>query len=179
MTGIHSVCTPGELLGKTIPRTRSLRLVAEHAAGSVHPVSGRQDFEIETPGQGIENTIHLPEDEGNLIHVLLAHVLGQSGGSRLLSYEVIARLRTLTHGKLAGHEDLAGPLHHLDQLGTRDFAQSVAGSLGAAHIASNHSGNSLASPRLRVLPCRSERLDPGQDFRTAFPSEALAHGSWG
>ena len=71
-------------------------------------------------------------------------MLGQSGGRRLLSYEVFARLRTLTHGKLAGHEDLAGPLHHLDQLGTRDFAQSVAGSLGAAHIASNYSGNSLA-----------------------------------
>ena len=73
-----------------------MRLIAEQPPGVVVAVAFGENVEVEPACQRIENAIHLAEYERNLVHVLAAHVLGQTGGGRLLPDEVVGCLRAVS-----------------------------------------------------------------------------------
>ena len=77
----------------------------------------------------------LLEHEVVLLHVELAHVLGQAGRGRLHARELVGRLRAVAERQLGLGVEFAGLLHHLQQVRDRDLAQHVAGPLGVAHVA--------------------------------------------
>ena len=55
----------------------------------------------------------LCEHEVVLLHVELAHVLGQAGGGRLHAHELVGRLRAVAQRQLGLGVEIAGLLHHL------------------------------------------------------------------
>ena len=55
----------------------------------------RENIQIESARERIENAVHLAEHERDLVHVHPAHVFGQAGCGRLLADEIIRRLRTV------------------------------------------------------------------------------------
>ena len=75
------------------------------------------------------------QDEKILLHVGLAHVLGQAGGGRLLAGELVGRLLAVADRQGAVKIQLAGFFDPLDQFFAVNFAQGLAGDAGLAHVA--------------------------------------------
>ena len=121
-----------------------LRLVAEQSACGVKAVTLREDVQIESASERVENAVHLAEHERDLVHVLAAHVLGQAGCGRLLADEIIRRLRTVAERQFYGHEEFTGLLDHRDQVAAGNLAQDAASGFCLAHVAPHHAGQGLA-----------------------------------
>jgi len=100
-----------------------------------HAVALGEDVEIEPAGERVEDLVHVAQHEVVLLHVELAHVLGQAGGGRLHPGELVGRLGPVAQRQLGLGVQLAGLLHHLEQVADGDLAENVAGPLGVAHVA--------------------------------------------
>ena len=89
MAGSQSVWTPGELDGSTAPRIGRLGLVADHHAAALRAVAARQDVQVQTSRQAIQNLVHVRQHERVLGHVRPAHVFRQPRRGRLLVHEIV------------------------------------------------------------------------------------------
>ena len=69
-----------------------LRLITHHDTPRLDAITARQDIQIESSRQRIEDVGHVLEHKRVLLHVRQAHVLGQPRGGRLLMRELRWRL---------------------------------------------------------------------------------------
>jgi hypothetical protein len=79
-----------------------------------------------------------------LAHVGLAHVLGQAGGGGLLAREISRRLFAVAHRQRGVAVKVRGLFHNLNQLAAGNFAQDIAGAVGALHVFGEQAGVRLA-----------------------------------
>jgi hypothetical protein len=93
-------------------------------------VSRREDVQIEPAGQRLEDVAHLAEHELILLHVRAAEGFGQPRARGLLPGEIVWCLRSIAERQLGVRVEIAGGLHHRDQIGNRNPAQRVARALG-------------------------------------------------
>ena len=103
-----------------------------------------------------------------LLHVELGHVLGQTGGCGLLPREIVGRLLAVAQRQSGAQIEVRRLFHHVDQIGNRDFAQYLAGSMCLAHVAGEQTGVGLSHLDLT-----------GQTFRHVNPSATSTRPSSG
>ena len=168
MIGSHRLWTPGELDGSTIPSTG----VVAWELRITHPLprtrgTGCRD---QTPGQRHQNVVEVIEHEPELLHVHPTHLLGQTGGCRLLANKVGRCLRSVAQWELRRREELGRLLDHRHEVRNRQIPEDFPRPLGFPHVPATRPGfawltSATGSPVSKWTTWSSSRLLYGLPHR--------------
>ncbi len=95
---------------------------------------------------------------------------GRPVRGRLHARELVGRLRAVAQRQLGLRVEVAGLLHHLDQLLDGNLPQDVAGALGVAHVALDQAAVGLADLGHGLAGGEVDDLVDFRGSRTARPS---------
>ena len=128
---------------------RRRRLVAPHHA-ILLAEAARKDSRIEPACERRQDVVDVVQHVPQLLHVHAAHVLGQTGGCRLLPDEVVGCLHAVAQRQFRRGEELGAPLDHRDEVRRRHLAQRRAGALRLAQVTRDDARVGLTHLRHRL-----------------------------